>query len=359
MLPRRLRRIVASHTCRRPHLAFTLIELLVVVAIIALLISILLPSLSKARAQARTSICASRISQLTKTMLMYAEDYGETPPFMGIGWEDIHYPDEPSKDLLANETPRPPAPLLSMPSEWDWALAETWLSDHHELLWNGTLPEEEWRENGVGIRTGTLFPYARFETLYRCPDFERQADAIQHQFNYTRTILGRKWIMGEWSQDGQEPDYWGGSTLGAGGPIMQASQVHAPSNLQMMIDEWWWRHVGAPYEEHQPPRAAIASGGWSAVDCMNFPLLDETGRYHGAAVANEWFTPQQIAVVDPTPIKQGMVSYWDGHAALQRELWADKSDQPEYRLYVVFNELLLWLSHHTFAQRGKVIIGEL
>ncbi len=55
---------------------FTLIELLVVVAIIALLIAILLPSLSKARKQARTSVCASRISQLAKSLFLYAEDYG-------------------------------------------------------------------------------------------------------------------------------------------------------------------------------------------------------------------------------------------------------------------------------------------
>ncbi|MCA9243067.1 MAG: prepilin-type N-terminal cleavage/methylation domain-containing protein [Phycisphaerales bacterium] len=54
--------------------AFTLIELLVVVAIIALLISILLPSLKKARDAAKTSVCASNMHQLVLASLYYAED---------------------------------------------------------------------------------------------------------------------------------------------------------------------------------------------------------------------------------------------------------------------------------------------
>lgn len=61
--------------------AFTLIELLVVVAIIALLIAILLPSLDKARATARSVVCASNEHQLFMACNMYATDYkGTLPP---------------------------------------------------------------------------------------------------------------------------------------------------------------------------------------------------------------------------------------------------------------------------------------
>jgi prepilin-type N-terminal cleavage/methylation domain-containing protein/prepilin-type processing-associated H-X9-DG protein len=53
---------------------FTLIELLVVVAIIALLISILLPSLQRARAQARQVICNTHLMSMGKCSRLYAAD---------------------------------------------------------------------------------------------------------------------------------------------------------------------------------------------------------------------------------------------------------------------------------------------
>ena len=54
--------------------SFTLIELLVVVAIIALLVSILLPSLKRARDQAKATVCASGFKQTGLALLYYIED---------------------------------------------------------------------------------------------------------------------------------------------------------------------------------------------------------------------------------------------------------------------------------------------
>jgi prepilin-type N-terminal cleavage/methylation domain-containing protein/prepilin-type processing-associated H-X9-DG protein len=72
---------------RQPHQAasrsFTLIELLVVVAIISLLISILTPSLSRARQQAKSTLCLTRLSELMKAVTAYSHDHDfALPPLM-------------------------------------------------------------------------------------------------------------------------------------------------------------------------------------------------------------------------------------------------------------------------------------
>ncbi len=62
--------------------AFTLIELLVVVAIIALLMAILLPSLQRARSQGKQIKCASNMRQLAVAITIYAdENKGFFPPW--------------------------------------------------------------------------------------------------------------------------------------------------------------------------------------------------------------------------------------------------------------------------------------
>lgn len=72
-----------SKSRSRVSQGFTLVELLVVIGIIALLISILLPSLGRARDQAKITQCLSNMRELTKAWMLYADNHkGVVPPAM-------------------------------------------------------------------------------------------------------------------------------------------------------------------------------------------------------------------------------------------------------------------------------------
>jgi len=77
---------------RSPFAGFTLVELLVVISIIALLIGILTPSLTKARGMAVRALCAANLNQLGTAMRLYLVD---------------------SNDVLPDATP------FGLPPEWD------------------------------------------------------------------------------------------------------------------------------------------------------------------------------------------------------------------------------------------------
>jgi prepilin-type N-terminal cleavage/methylation domain-containing protein len=130
--------------CRRA--AFTLVELLVVIGVIAVLIAILVPTLSKARQQAWRVKCISNAKQLGTALHMYANDNRASLPA----------------------------------SNWDGGTtAGAWVNAPLGWLYDVTAPPR-----GPGdlsnttpdrnrIKGGTLFKYLRTVEVYRCPMHER------------------------------------------------------------------------------------------------------------------------------------------------------------------------------------------
>jgi len=127
---------------RRQRAAFTLVELLVVVGVIAVLLSLLMPALGRAREHARRAACLSNLRSLTAAWLLYADNH---------------------RGRLCRALPG----AVDRPGFHDWVAAG---SDEQSL------------------RDGVLWPYVNAAGVYRCP-----ADEV----NASHTYLVNSWLNGE------------------------------------------------------------------------------------------------------------------------------------------------------------------
>ena len=129
------------HTDGR-HRAFSLPELLVVIAIVAVLVSMLLPALGKAREQARRTHCLANLRTLTAAWLSYAHGNNGR--------------------LCRASAGRP-----DRAGFYDWVAAG---------------------DGDDAVRVGVLWPYVKEARTYLCPN---------DRFNVTHTYAINSWLDGE------------------------------------------------------------------------------------------------------------------------------------------------------------------
>jgi prepilin-type N-terminal cleavage/methylation domain-containing protein/prepilin-type processing-associated H-X9-DG protein len=98
---------------------FTLVELLVVIGIIALLISILLPSLNRAREHANRVKCASNMRQIGLAVVMYANDNKGCTPVSYRKFGTYKVSNSIGPNAFLNDTAAPPNMMqLITPAPW-------------------------------------------------------------------------------------------------------------------------------------------------------------------------------------------------------------------------------------------------
>jgi prepilin-type N-terminal cleavage/methylation domain-containing protein/prepilin-type processing-associated H-X9-DG protein len=164
---------------------FTLIELLVVIAVIALLMAILMPALSRARDQGRTIACRANLKQYGIALRMYLDD------------NNYYFPDV-----------------------WKWLKSKS-----HNWVHKGEQPD------------GVFWPYLKDLDVHMCPKFSMLAKGTEWEDTAVSYVMNS--YVGR--QDGSIWSNWLGADVKG---VTRESEVWNPARVMVFTEENPWAIEG-------------------------------------------------------------------------------------------------------------------